>query len=194
MIQEHNLYLTDWRDARDIPLAFGAFDLDDYLIELIRFIGDDTHVVAVGQPSVQALAAAALMAVQGDPCRPASPTLMGGPIDTRRNPILVNQHAQSRPIEWFQRNVIDRVPWPNPSFMRRVYPGFVQLTGFMTMNLERHIDAHAKLFDHFGQGRPRFRAAAPCLLRRVPRGDGPVGGVLPAGAPCFRSMPCRTAP
>jgi poly(3-hydroxybutyrate) depolymerase len=108
--------------------------------------------VAVGQPSVQALAAAALMAAQGDPCRPASPTLMGGPIDTRRNPILVNQHAQSRPIEWFQRNVIDRVPWPNPSFMRRVYPGFVQLTGFMTMNLERHIEAPAKLFDHLVKG------------------------------------------
>ena len=155
MIQEHNLYITDWRDARDIPLAFGAFDLDDYidhLIEFIRFIGTGTHVVAVCQPSVPALAATALMAARDDPCRPASLTLMGGPIDPRRNPTVVNRHAESRSIEWFERNVIDRVPWPNAGFLRRVYPGFVQLTGFMTMNLERHVEAHVNLFNHLVKG------------------------------------------
>jgi poly(3-hydroxybutyrate) depolymerase len=155
MIQEHNLYITDWRDARDVPLAFGRFDLDDYIehvIECIRFVGSDTHVVAVCQPAVPALAAAALMAARGDPFRPASLTLMGGPIDTRRNPTVVNQHAKERPIAWFERNVIDRVPWPNAGFLRRVYPGFIQLTGFMQMNLERHVEAHLKLFDHLVKG------------------------------------------
>ena len=155
MIQEHNTYITDWRDARDVPLAFGSFDLDDFIdhvIEFVRYLGTDTHVIAVCQPSVPVLAAAALMAAWDDPCRPASITLMGGPIDTRRRPTVVNEHAQSRSLEWFERNVIDRVPWPNPGFMRRVYPGFIQLTGFMTMNLDRHMDAHVNLFNHLVEG------------------------------------------
>ncbi|MGE3709313.1 MAG: polyhydroxyalkanoate depolymerase [Hyphomicrobiaceae bacterium] len=155
MISEHNLYITDWRDARDVPLSAGHFDLDDfidYLIEFIQFLGPNTHVVAVCQPSVPALAATALMAQREDPCQPSSLTLMGGPIDTRRNPTAVNELAARRPIEWFERNVIDRVPFPNPGFMRRVYPGFVQLTGFMTMNLERHTEAHLKLFDNLVAG------------------------------------------
>jgi poly(3-hydroxybutyrate) depolymerase len=155
MIQEHDLYVTDWNDARDVPLSAGRFDLDDFVdhvMQMIRFIGPNTHVIAVCQPSVPVLAAAALMAEAGDPCRPASLTLMGGPIDTRRNPTRVNELAKRRSIDWFERHVIDYVPWPSPGFMRRVYPGFVQLTGFMTMNLDRHLDAHVNLFHNLVRG------------------------------------------
>lgn len=155
MIGEHDLYVTDWRDARKVPLRAGRFDLEgfiDHVIGFIRFLGPDTHVMAVCQPSVPVLAAAAIMAAQDDPCRPASITLMGGPIDTRRNPTVVNELAQSKSIDWFESRVISRVPWPHPGYMRRVYPGFVQLTGFMTMNLERHMEAHVNLFDHLIRG------------------------------------------
>lgn len=155
MIQEHDVYITDWKDARDIPLALGAFDLDDfidYLIDFIEFLGPNTHVVAVCQPSVPALAATAVMAGRGSPCQPASLTLMGGPIDTRRNPTIVNELARKKPIEWFQRNVINSVPFPNAGFLRQVYPGFIQLTGFMTMNLDRHTTAHMDLFRNLVKG------------------------------------------
>lgn len=155
MIQEHNLYITDWRDARDVPAVMGSFDLDDYIdhvIDFIRYIGTNTHVIAVCQPAVPVLAAAALMAAANDPCRPASITLMGGPIDTRRNPTKVNELAQSRDLAWFEQNVIEPVPWPNPGFMRRVYPGFLQLTGFMQMNLERHVEAHKTLYQNLVKG------------------------------------------
>lgn len=155
MIKEHNVYVTDWVDARDVPLYHGEFGLDDfidYLIEMIRFLGPNTNVMAVCQPSVPALAAAAVMAAHDDPCQPATLTLMGGPIDTRRNPTKVNRLAEQRPIEWFANNVIHHVPFPNPGFMRRVYPGFIQLTGFMTMNLERHTDAHKTLFENLIKG------------------------------------------
>ena len=155
MIEEHNLYVTDWKDARDIPLAMGPFDLDDfidYIIEFVEFLGPNTHVIAVCQPSVPALAATAVMAARDSPCQPASLTLMGGPIDTRRNPTVVNELARKRPIEWFERNVIAYVPFPNAGFMRRVYPGFIQLTGFMTMNLERHTSAHVELFRNLVKG------------------------------------------
>jgi poly(3-hydroxybutyrate) depolymerase len=155
MIKEHNLYITDWVDARDVPLYEGSFDLDDfidYIIEFVQFLGPNTHVMAVCQPAVPALAATAVMASRDDPCQPASLTLMGGPIDTRRNPTVVNKLAQERPLSWFENNVISQVPWPNAGFMRRVYPGFVQLTGFMTMNLERHTEAHMKLFEHLVKG------------------------------------------
>ncbi|WP_420347156.1 polyhydroxyalkanoate depolymerase [Pelagibius sp.] len=155
MIPEHEVFVTDWRDARFMPLAYGRFDLDDfidYVIDFIRFIGPDTHVIAVCQPSVPVLAAAAVMAEQRDPLQPASMTLIGGPIDTRRNPTAVNELAASRPLSWFEHTVISPVPFPCPGAMRRVYPGFVQLTGFMTMNLERHLDAHADLFRHLIEG------------------------------------------
>ncbi len=155
MIQEHNLYVTDWCDARDVPVSAGRFDLDDFIdhvMQMVRFIGTNTHVIAVCQPSVPVLAAAALMAEMDDPYRPASLTLMGGPIDTRRNPTKVNELAKARGIDWFERNVIDYVPWPNPGFMRRVYPGFIQLTGFMQMNLDRHLNAHVDLFSHLVKG------------------------------------------
>jgi len=155
MIKEHNLYITDWVDARDVPLYEGSFDLDDfidYIIEFVQFLGPNTHVMAVCQPAVPALAATAVMASRDDPCQPASLTLMGGPIDTRRNPTVVNKLAQERPLSWFENNVISQVPWPNAGCMRSVYPGFVQLTGFMTMNLERHTEAHMKLFEHLVKG------------------------------------------
>ncbi len=155
MIPEHQVYITDWKDARDIPVGLGRFDLDDfvdYLIEFIEFLGPNTHVIAVCQPSVPALAATAVMAARGSACQPSSLTLMGGPIDTRRNPTVVNDLAQKKPIEWFESNVISHVPFPNPGFMRQVYPGFVQLTGFMTMNLERHTTAHMELFNNLVKG------------------------------------------
>ncbi|MFV0297216.1 MAG: polyhydroxyalkanoate depolymerase [Hyphomicrobiaceae bacterium] len=155
MVSEHNLYVTDWKDARDVPMALGRFDLDDFidtLIKFIEFLGPNTHVIAVCQPSVPALAATAVMAQRDSPCQPASLTLMGGPIDTRRNPTVVNNLAQEKPIEWFERNVISYVPFPNAGFMRKVYPGFVQLTGFMTMNLERHTTAHLDLFRNLVKG------------------------------------------
>ena len=155
MIKEHNVYVTDWVDARDISIVDGRFDLDDfidYLIEMIQFLGPNTHVMAVCQPSVPALAAAAVMAARNDPCQPSSLTMMGGPIDTRRNPTKVNELAEKRSINWFRKNVISYVPFPNLGFMRSVYPGFVQLTGFMTMNLERHTEAHMTLFENLVKG------------------------------------------
>ncbi len=155
MVAEHDVYVTDWRDARNIPLVYGSFDFNDfvdYVIDFIRFLGPDTHVIAVCQPSVPALVATAVMARSEDPCQPLSLTLMGGPIDTRRNPTEVNELARSRDIAWFERNVITRVPWPNPGVLRRVYPGFIQLSGFMTMNLERHVEAHWELYQHLVEG------------------------------------------
>lgn len=155
MIKEHDLYITDWADARDIPLYEGSFDLDDfidYIIEFTQFLGPNTHVIAVCQPAVPALAATAVMAANDDPCQPASLTLMGGPIDTRRNPTQVNRLAEDKPLSWFKGHVIHYVPFPNAGFGRKVYPGFIQLTGFMTMNLERHTQAHMKLFENLVKG------------------------------------------
>lgn len=155
MIQEHDVYITDWADAREVPLSEGRFDLDDfidYLADFTRFIGTNTHIIAVCQPAVPALAATALMAANGDPCQPASLTLMGGPIDTRRNPTKVNDLAASKSLSWFENNVLASVPWPHAGYMRRVYPGFMQLTGFMTMNLDRHVGAHVELFQNLVKG------------------------------------------
>jgi poly(3-hydroxybutyrate) depolymerase len=155
LLPEHDVYITDWRDARNIPLNQGHFDLDDYIDYIVRFLhflGPDTHVIAVCQPGPAVLAATALMAADDDLCQPASMTLMGSPIDTRRSPTVPNQLATSKPLDWFEDHVIMRVPFPHAGCMRRVYPGFLQLTGFMTMNLERHIDAHRKLFHHLIEG------------------------------------------
>ena len=155
MIPKHEVYITDWRDARNIPLVYGSFDFDDfvdYVIDFIRLIGPDTHVIAVCQPSVPALVATAVMARSDDPCQPLSLTLMGGPIDTRQNPTEVNELAQSKDIGWFERNVISRVPLPHAGAMRKVYPGFIQLSGFMTMNLDRHVEAHWGLYQHLVEG------------------------------------------
>jgi poly(3-hydroxybutyrate) depolymerase len=151
----HDVYITDWVDARMVPVGEGRFDLDDYIdyvISILHFLGGDTHVVAVCQPSVPVFAATALMEAADDPYAPRSITLMGGPIDTRINPTAVNQLAMHRGIDWFRRNVITKVPFPHPGVMRDVYPGFLQLNGFVSMNLDRHMDAHRNLFMNLVQG------------------------------------------
>ncbi|MCT8998143.1 polyhydroxyalkanoate depolymerase [Chelativorans intermedius] len=155
MLPHAEVYITDWADARMVPLSDGRFDLDDYidyLIDMFRVLGPGTHVMAVCQPSVPVLAAVALMEARGDRNLPATMTLMGGPIDTRRNPTAVNRLAEERGTEWFRDNVIMQVPWPNPGFLRQVYPGFLQLSGFMSMNLDRHITAHREFFMHLVEG------------------------------------------
>jgi poly(3-hydroxybutyrate) depolymerase len=151
LLPSADIYITDWIDARMVPMTEGTFDFDDYVdyvIEMLRFLGPDTHVIAVCQPSVPVLAAAAVMEAENDPFSPSSMTLMGGPIDTRINPTAVNQLAKERSLEWFADNVIMNVPWPQPGFMRPVYPGFLQLSGFMSMNLDRHVIAHKEFFMH----------------------------------------------
>jgi poly(3-hydroxybutyrate) depolymerase len=154
-LPNHDVYITEWRDARSVPLSEGPFDLDDYIdyvISMLHALGGDTHVVAVCQPAVPVLAAAALMEADDDPRMPVTMTLMGGPIDTRVNPTAVNTLAERRGIEWFRHNVITKVPFPNAGFMRDVYPGFLQLHGFISMNLERHIEAHRNLFLNLVKG------------------------------------------
>ncbi len=149
MLPDHDVYITDWTDARDVPLSAGDFDLDDYTDYLIQFcelLGPRPAVLAVCQPGVPMLVAASLMAERNDDFRPSSMTLMGAPIDTALNPQKPNELATTKPLSWFERNVITKVPWPNAGFMRRVYPGFLQLSGFMSMNMDRHVEAHK---DHF---------------------------------------------
>jgi len=151
----HDVYITDWADARMAPMALGAFDLDDYidyLIEMFAHLGPGAHAVGVCQPSVPLMAAAALMEARGHACLPASMTLMGGPIDTRKSPTEVNKLAQSRGVEWFRENCLQTVPFPYPGFGRQVYPGFLQLSGFMAMNLDRHVNAHVDMFHHLVKG------------------------------------------
>jgi len=151
LLPSADVYITDWIDARMVPMTEGTFDFDDYVdyvIEMLHFLGHDTHVIAVCQPSVPVLAAAAVMEEANDSLSPASMTLMGGPIDTRINPTAVNKLAQERSLQWFSDNVIMNVPWPQPGFMRPVYPGFLQLSGFMSMNLDRHLVAHKEFFMH----------------------------------------------
>jgi poly(3-hydroxybutyrate) depolymerase len=155
MLPEHDVFITDWTDAREVPVSDGPFDLNDfvdYIIEFIQYIGTNTHVIGVCQPAVPALIATAVMGANDDPCEPSSLTLMGGPIDTRRNPTAVNNLAEQRSIAWFRSNVVSTVPFPNRGFMREVYPGFIQLTGFMTMNLDRHLNAHRDLFNNLVKG------------------------------------------
>jgi poly(3-hydroxybutyrate) depolymerase len=145
MLPEHDLYITDWKNARDVPLSEGRFGLDEFTDHLVRWLGvmgPGSHIVAVCQPAVPALAAAAVMAEGGDPAQPRSITLMAGPIDTRVNPTRVNELAASRSIDWFERHLISAVPWRYPGAFRHVYPGFLQLSAFMSMNLDRHISAH----------------------------------------------------
>ncbi|RWG69260.1 MAG: polyhydroxyalkanoate depolymerase [Mesorhizobium sp.] len=151
MLPHADVHITDWVDARMVPLSQGSFDLDDYIdyvIEMFHALGPDTHVMAVCQPSVPVLAAVALMEKRGDPFVPSTMTLMGGPIDTRRNPTAVNLLAGEKGTDWFRENVIMQAPWPVPGFGRNVYPGFLQLSGFMSMNLDRHIIAHKDFFMH----------------------------------------------
>ncbi len=154
-LPQADVYITDWTDARMVSVTEGPFDLDgyiDYLMAIFRLLGSDLHVVAVCQPSVPVLASVAVMEAHDDPSTPHSMVLMGGPIDTRVAPTAVNQMAVSRGIEWFHQNAIMRVPFPNPGFGREVYPGFLQLSGFMSMNLDRHLIAHREFFSHLVSG------------------------------------------
>jgi poly(3-hydroxybutyrate) depolymerase len=151
----HEVYITDWTDARLVPLAEGRFDLDDYIdyvIGMLQMLGPDTHVMAICQPSVPVLAAIARMEAEADPCAPRSMTLMGGPIDTRRSPTAVNELAIERGTDWFRRNCITVVPFPHMGAFRQVYPGFMQLSGFMAMNIDRHVTAHYEMFKHLVGG------------------------------------------
>ncbi|WP_038213316.1 polyhydroxyalkanoate depolymerase [Xenophilus azovorans] len=155
LLRDHDVYITDWHNARDVPLGHGHFGLDEYTLQLIAFlraIGSGVHLVAVCQPCVAALAATALMAEDDDPAAPRSLTLMAGPVDCRVNPTQVNRLATERPIGWFERNLISRVPMPHAGFGRRVYPGFVQLAAFMSMNLERHKEQFRRLYHHLVEG------------------------------------------
>jgi len=151
----HDVYITDWRDAKNVPLEEGDFDLDDYidyLIDFVQAIGPGANLIAVCQPSVPALAAVALMSAAKHPALPATLTMMGGPIDTRCAPTAVNELATSRPHTWFEQNVIATVPYLYPGAGRRVYPGFLQLAGFMTMNLGNHLMSHWEMFKHLVKG------------------------------------------
>ena len=160
MLQEHDVYITDWADARDIPLHAGRFDLNsyiDYLIDFIRELaplspGGRAHTMAVCQPGPALLSAAAIMAEDKDPARPASMTIMGSPIDTRRSPTAPNILSGERSYEWFESNMISTVPAPYPGVMRRVYPGFIQLYSFVSMNSDRHLNAHYDYFQHLVEG------------------------------------------
>ncbi len=159
MLKDHDVYITDWLDARDVPLSEGVFDLDDYsdyiqsqLKYLHKRHGERVHVLAVCQPGIPVMVAASLMAERKDEARPASITLMGSPIDTSINPQGPNEFATSRPLSWFEQNVVMNVPFPNKGVMRKVYPGFLQLQGFMAMNMDRHVDAHVNQFRHLIQG------------------------------------------
>jgi poly(3-hydroxybutyrate) depolymerase len=155
LLPDHDVHITDWADAREVPLSHGNFDLDDYIdyvIEFCRYLGPDVHIIAVCQPSVPVMGAAALMAMNKDPRQPKSITLMGGPIDTRVSPTTPNDLAMRNSMMWFRQNVISTVPFSYPGALRRVYPGFLQLTSFISMNLDRHINAHMRQFEHLVKG------------------------------------------
>ncbi|MGO9487381.1 MAG: polyhydroxyalkanoate depolymerase [Rhodomicrobium sp.] len=155
LLADHDVCITDWHNARDVAVSAGAFGFDgyvDHLIQWLRYMGPGTHVVAVCQPCVQVLAAAAIMAEAGDPAQPLSMTLMAGPVDTRINPTKVNKLAIEKPMDWFERNLIGRVPARYAGAGRRVYPGFVQLAAFIAMNIGRHRQAHIDLYHHLAQG------------------------------------------
>ena len=155
MLPGHDVYITDWIDARQVPLSSGSFDLDDYtdyVIAMLHHLGRPAHVMAVCQPSVPVLAAVSLMAERQDALAPLSMVLMGGPVDTRQSPTGVNKLAQNKGEKWFRHNVILEVPRPNPGVGRKVYPGFLQLAGFLSMNPHRHITAHHDLYWHLVDG------------------------------------------
>jgi len=155
MLPEHDVFITDWCNARDVPLTAGRFGCDEYIDHLIKFLevmGPGAHVVAVCQPCVAVLAAVAVMAQAKNPAQPRSMTLMAGPIDTRVNPSKVNALAKKRSIDWFERRLTASVPLRYPGAFRRVYPGFVQLAAFMSMNIDRHVKAHRELYDNLANG------------------------------------------
>lgn len=150
-----DVYITDWLNARDIALSEGKFDMDDfinYTIEMIEELGENVHVMAVCQPVVPVLAAVSIMSSEKNPAVPSSMVLIGGPIDARQNPTEVNNFALRRSMHWFESNVVTRIPINYQGFMRPVYPGFIQLAGFMAMNMQRHVGEHMKLFSHLVVG------------------------------------------
>ncbi|PNG25180.1 poly(3-hydroxybutyrate) depolymerase [Methylocella silvestris] len=161
MLQHHDVYITDWRNVRDIPLAEGEFSFDtyvDHVIDFLRAMGPKSHVVAVCQPCVAVLAAASIMAENDDPAQPASMTLMAGPIDTRVNPTKVNDLAKTKPIEWFERNLLAAVPKKFAGAGRKVYPGFMQLTAFVSMNPERHMQSFKDMAKAYSENdMPKFK-------------------------------------
>lgn len=149
LLRDHDVYVTDWQNARDIPVSAGSFGFDDYVTHIIRFmevLGPDSHVVGVCQPTVAVLAACSVMAQEDNPATPRSMTLMAGPIDTRQSPTKVNLLAKTKDIGWFEQNLIGVVPWRYQGAGRRVYPGFMQLSAFVSMNLDRHINAHMRQY------------------------------------------------
>ncbi len=155
LLPHHDVYITDWEDARQVPLSEGGFNFDDYITYLREFmslLGPETHVIAVCQPAVPVLAAISLMASENDPNQPLSMTLMGGPVDTRVSKTEVTELAETRPLKWFENTVLYNVPFYYPGAHRRVYPGFLQLSGFMSMNLDTHIGSHLKFFHHLVSG------------------------------------------
>lgn len=155
LLPDHDVYITDWVDAKMVPLAAGNFgfaDYVDYIVHFLRHLGPNVHVMGVCQPSPPVIVAASMMAQDNDPCRPASMTLMGGPIDTRINPTEVNKLAQRENLSWFENKAVHVVPHYYPGGMRRVYPGFLQLGGFISMNPGRHLESHMDFFKHLVQG------------------------------------------
>jgi poly(3-hydroxybutyrate) depolymerase len=155
MLPDHDVYITDWKDAREVPFVKGSFHFDDYVDyvrEFIRVLGPAVHVVSVCQPTVPVLAAISLMAADEEKIQPRSMTMMGGPIDTRRNPTEVNTFAKNHSIEWFENNLIQRVPNKYDGAMRRVYPGFLQWMGFVAMNPDRHFTSHSDYYEHLVKG------------------------------------------
>ena len=155
LLPDHDVHVTDWSDAKEVPIADGNFDLDDYIdyvMEFCRYLGPDVHVIAACQPSVPVMAAAALMAEAKDQRQPKSLTLMGGPIDTRQSPTVPNDLAVRNSMMWFRQNVITTVPYGYPGAFRRVYPGFLQLTSFITMNFDRHMNSHMRQFEYLVRG------------------------------------------
>jgi poly(3-hydroxybutyrate) depolymerase len=155
LLPNHDVYITDWMDAKMVPVAEGPWHLDDYVDyvrEFIRFLGPELNVISVCQPTVPVLAAISLMAADDEPVKPRTMIMMGGPIDTRRSPTQVNNLATTKPVSWFERTLIHSVPMRYPGFMRRVYPGFLQHMGFVAMNPDRHADAHRDYYNHLVQG------------------------------------------
>lgn len=155
LLQDHDVYITDWTNARDVPLEAGDFGVEDYVEYIIRFlehIGPGSNILAVCQPCVQALIAVAVMSEDKNPATPRSMTLMAGPIDVRESPTEVNDLANEKPMSWFEDNVIATVPDRHPGGGRKVYPGFVQLSAFLAMNMQRHQDQHLKMFKHLAKG------------------------------------------
>ena len=154
LLVDHDVWVTDWIDAKEIPITQGPFHFDDYVAyvrEFVAFMGRDSHAISVCQPTVPVMAAVSLMAADGEAI-PRTLTMMGGPIDTRRSPTAVNKLAKTRPMSWFEAKVIQRVPMRYPGFMRRVYPGFLQFAGFVAMNPDRHIESHVQYYHHLVEG------------------------------------------